>query len=113
MASVVFPDATLAVWLDARPELRAARRVAQNPGEGGSVEQVAAALAERDRRDSSRQHAPLIRTERAVVVDTSGLSLDEVVETVAARLADAVRGAEAGADPSAPPRRGAAAPGAS
>jgi len=89
MASVVFPDADVAVYLDARPEVRAARRMAQNPGEGRTLEEVTAALRERDERDSGRAHAPLTRADGAVLVDTSELSPTQVVQ----RLVELVRAA--------------------
>jgi cytidylate kinase len=90
MATVVFPGAVLSVYLDARPEVRAARRARQSGGDGGDVRAVAAALAERDRKDSSRAHAPLRRGEGAVVLDTSDLDEAEVVDRVAARVASAL-----------------------
>jgi cytidylate kinase len=86
MSTVVFPDAALRVYLDARPEIRAARRARQSAGDGADLRAVAAALAERDRRDSSRAHAPLRQGEGVVVLDTSDLDQHAVVE----RLVDMV-----------------------
>ncbi|MFT7464646.1 MAG: cytidylate kinase [Pseudohongiellaceae bacterium] len=88
MASVVFPQATLAVYLDALPEVRAARRMAQNPGEGRTLGAVTAALTLRDRRDSGRANAPLTRVDGAVVLETSELNLSQVVDRVAELLAE-------------------------
>jgi len=90
MASVVFPDATLAIYLDAPLEQRAARRLAQNPSEGLTLEAVVAALRERDDRDSRRATAPLTRAEGAVILNTSDLDLDQVVERVAALIGDRI-----------------------
>ncbi|MGA1413223.1 MAG: (d)CMP kinase, partial [Ilumatobacteraceae bacterium] len=59
IGSVVFPDATLKVYLTASPMVRAKRRVAQS---GGDVELIAAEIAERDQRDSSRSDSPLMKT---------------------------------------------------
>lgn len=92
MATVVFPDAELAVYLDALPEVRAARRLAQNPGEGESLEAVAAAIAARDARDSTRATAPLARAEQARLLDTSELTTEQVVARVLELLDDALEG---------------------
>jgi cytidylate kinase len=92
MGTVVFPDALLKVYLDARLEVRARRRLEQNPGEGGRLEEVAAALVARDARDSSRAVAPLRPAPGAFVLDTSELDTDAVVERLAARVAEAQAG---------------------
>jgi len=65
--------------------VRAARRAAELRAQGDEVDeaQVLAALLERDRRDSTRALAPLRRAADAVELDTSGMTLDEVVEAVA------------------------------
>lgn len=82
----VFPDATVKVFLTARPEVRAARRCAELRARGDDVDEAAvlAALLERDRRDSQRAVAPLRRAPDAVEVDTSDMTLDEVVAAVEA-----------------------------
>jgi cytidylate kinase len=84
IGTVVFPDAALKVFLTARPEVRARRRAAELRAKGEDVDEatVLAALLERDRRDSGRAVAPLRQAPDAVVVDTSEMSFDEVVETV-------------------------------
>ena len=81
----VFPGAAVKVYLTARPDVRAARRAAELRAKGDEVDetQVLAALLERDRRDSTRALAPLRRAADAVDLDTSGMTLDEVVEAVA------------------------------
>jgi len=81
----VFPGAAVKVYLTARPDVRAARRAAELRAKGDEVDeaQVLAALLERDRRDSTRAVAPLRRAADAVELDTSGMTLDEVVEAVA------------------------------
>ena len=76
IGSVVFPDATLKVYLTASPIVRAQRRVAQS---GGDVNQIAAEIAERDQRDSSRSDSPLTKTDDSVTIDTSNRSIDDVV----------------------------------
>lgn len=79
IGSVVFPDATLKLFITASPRVRAQRRVAEI---GGDVADVEASIIERDRKDSTRADSPLAEASDAVLVDTSGLSIDEVVERV-------------------------------
>jgi cytidylate kinase len=79
IGSVVFPDATLKVYLVASPLVRAKRRVAQH---GGDVEEIARAIAERDQRDSTREDSPLRQMPDAVVVDTSDHTVPEVIEEI-------------------------------
>lgn len=79
IGSVVFPDATLKLFVTASPRVRAERRVAEI---GGDVDEVEASIIERDRKDSTRVDSPLVESHGAVVVDTTGLSIDEVVERV-------------------------------
>lgn len=84
IGSVVFPDARLKVYLSARPEVRAARRA----GEVTELDfdTVAADLARRDALDSGRQHDPLRRADGAIEVDTSDLTIEEVVALLAREL---------------------------
>lgn len=84
IGSVVFPDATLKVYLVASPLVRAKRRVAQH---GGDVEEIARAIAERDERDSTRDDSPLRQMPDAVVVDTSERSVAEVIAEIRRLLA--------------------------
>jgi cytidylate kinase len=84
IGSVVFPDATLKVYLVASPLVRAQRRVAQH---GGDVAEIARAIAERDERDSTRSDSPLRKMPDAVVVDTSDRSVPEVIAEIRALLA--------------------------
>jgi len=89
--TVVFPDAQAKFFLTASPEERAQRRVRELAAAGRSVDpaQVAAEMAIRDQRDSTRAAAPLRQADDAVLVDSSRLSVDEVValldQTVRAR----------------------------
>lgn len=80
IGTVVFPDALVKIFLTASPQERARRRVLQS---GGDVEEIARAIAERDRLDSSREDSPLRPHEDSIIVDSSGLSIDEVVDTIA------------------------------
>jgi CMP/dCMP kinase len=76
IGTVVSPDAPLKVFLTASPEERARRRAAQT---GQEVEAVLAAQRERDSRDEGREHSALRPAEDAVEIDTTGLSLEQVV----------------------------------
>ncbi len=76
IGTVVFPDAELKVFLTASPEERAHRRVGQS---GGDVKEIAFNIAERDRIDSQRLDSPLRPADDAVVVDSTGLTITEVV----------------------------------
>ena len=87
IGTVVAPDAELKVFLTASPEERAQRRAAQT---GADPAQVLAEQLERDERDATREHSPLKSADDALQVDTTGLSVDEVVEQIA-RLVQAVR----------------------
>jgi cytidylate kinase len=86
IGTVVFPDADLKIYLDASPEERARRRAydpAHASGKGAvAVSEVASALAARDRSDSTRPTSPLAQAPDAVRIDTTGLSIDEVVSRV-------------------------------
>lgn len=79
IGTVVVPDADLKVFVTATPRVRAERRVAQS---GGSVDEVEAAIAERDRRDSERADSPLRPAEDAVIIDTSVMTVAAVVERI-------------------------------
>ncbi len=79
IGSVVFPDATLKLYVTASPRVRAERRVAEI---GGNVDDVEASIIERDRKDSTRADSPLMESSDAIVVDTTGSSVDEVVSHV-------------------------------
>lgn len=83
IGTVVFPDAALKLYVTASPLVRAARRVAEL---GGDVDDVAASITERDRRDMERLDGPLRTAAGATVVDTSELSVDEVVERIVEML---------------------------
>ena len=84
MASVIFPDAVLKVFLTATASARAERRYKQLIAKGISakLEDLLQDLQERDARDSSRGAAPLMIAEGAKVLETSDLSIDQAVGTV-------------------------------
>lgn len=82
--SVVFPDADIKIYLDASPEERARRRYEELVSKGSAIsyEQVLDDLRERDSRDASRATAPLVTPQHAIVVDTTHLSIENVVRIV-------------------------------
>ena len=79
IGTVVCPDAPLKVYLTASERERARRRAAES---GEDADRVLAAQRRRDRRDREREHGTLRPAADAVELDTSGLSLDEVIERV-------------------------------
>jgi cytidylate kinase len=80
IGTVVFPDARLKVYLDASPEIRAARRSKEVADL--SYESVASDLAQRDALDQGRAHDPLTVAPEACVIDTSHLGVDEIVDRI-------------------------------
>ena len=80
----VFPHAQVKVFLDAHPEVRQQRRVLQRAEKGIQAEpqRIAAELQERDLRDRTRAASPLVAAEDAVIIDSSQLSIDQVVDKV-------------------------------
>ena len=84
MGSVVFPDATLKIFLTASPEVRAKRRYNQLKLKGFDVNlaHLFQAIQERDTRDAQRAASPLVAAPDAVTLDTSELSIAEVVGAV-------------------------------
>ena len=83
IGSVVFPDAQLKLFVTASPRVRAERRVSEM---GGNVDEIEAAILARDRKDSTRVHSPLTETDDAILVDTTGMTIDEVVEHIVGLL---------------------------
>jgi cytidylate kinase len=83
IGTVVLPDATLKIYLTAAPEARAARRAGQlGVTDPGRIAEIAADLRRRDEYDSSRADSPLRPAADAVVVDSTGLDREAVVERV-------------------------------
>ena len=81
ITTVVFPDAHVKVYLDASVETRARRRFEQGLT-NESLEEIRASIESRDTRDRAKQSGALRRSDDAVYVDTSDLTIDEVCETV-------------------------------
>jgi CMP/dCMP kinase len=92
IGTVVLPDADLKIFLQAAPEERARRRAHQT-GREAELDRIREAIKKRDRRDSQRETSPLKPAHDAVILDTTALSLDEVVS----RVLDLARGLQKGA----------------
>ena len=84
IGTVVFPNANVKIYLDATAEERARRRVLQNKEKGieSSYEEVLNGIKERDERDSNRKVAPLKKAEDAIYVDSTNLTIEQVVEKI-------------------------------
>jgi len=78
----VFPHADVKVFLDADPVVREQRRLDQNKIKGPSAQSMAAELRERDKRDRTRAASPLVPAEDAVLIDSTNLSEDAVLEKI-------------------------------
>ncbi len=81
MGTTVFPQADVKIYLDADPEIRAQRRFLEKKTDE-SFETILKSIIERDTRDASRALSPLRQAEDAFIIDTSALSLQEVVKKV-------------------------------
>ena len=90
MGTVVFPNAVLKIYLEASLEERANRRYCQLKSQEnhGTLAAVLSELAIRDQRDGSRAYAPMRPAEDAIVVDTTGLSIEEVFQKILTLLKD-------------------------
>lgn len=83
IGSVVFPEAALKVYLTASPMERAKRRAQES---GGDVNEIAASIETRDRKDRERADGPLTEANGAVIVDTTGRSVEDVLTEIVALL---------------------------
>ena len=84
IGSVVFPQAQVKIFLDADPQERARRRTLEmmQDGQDASIDAVVGELRQRDERDRQRKEAPLVQAPDAQLVDTTGLTLEEVEEII-------------------------------
>jgi CMP/dCMP kinase len=85
IATHVFPDADVKIYLDATSEMRSRRRLAENAGRGigsGSLDQMKAEIEDRDYRDTTRLDSPLVQTDDAIYIDSSAMTIDEVVNRI-------------------------------
>jgi cytidylate kinase len=94
MATVVFPDAALKIFLTASPEVRAERRYKQliEKGINANLRALSRDLAERDARDANRAIAPLVPAPDSQVLDSSALSIEAVVERILALYRERILG---------------------
>jgi len=86
IGTVVFPDASVKIYLTASPLVRATRRSGDAEAEGKSVAEIAAEIEARDHADSTRKASPLLPADDALIIDTSELTIDEVVYRIIARV---------------------------
>ena len=94
IGTTVFPQAEVKIFLTASAEERARRRVSQNEARGiGSVdyEEVLADIIRRDQADSTRAVSPLRQAEDAYLLDSSDLTIDQVVEAICSRIKQAAQ----------------------
>lgn len=84
IGTVVFPDATLKVFLTASPAERAQRRVSQS---GGDVTEIEEQIRKRDHLDSTRADSPLRESDDSLFIDTTNLSIEAVVDQIASSVA--------------------------
>lgn len=100
--SVAFPEAPAKFYLDARPEVRAQRRAEQLIDQGRPAPDPAAlldAILQRDLRDSTRADGPLVRPPDARLIDTSDLTVEQVLEDLAAHSIAMIRRVRPGWSP--------------
>ena len=97
MGTVVFPDATLKIFLTASAEVRAQRRYKQliEKGIAANLGALSRDLAERDARDASRKVAPLVPAADSQVLDSSALSIEEVADQILRSWRDRIQGGRA------------------
>jgi cytidylate kinase len=88
IGTVVFPDADVKFFLTALPQARAERRFNEDRAQDPNVrfDETFADMTKRDRRDSTRADSPLKNADDAIVVDSTGLSIDEVFEKMMAAV---------------------------
>ena len=98
IGTVVFPDADVKFFLSASAEERGRRRYLElrARGEKISLDETIAAVVQRDRQDEEREHAPLRRAVDAIEIDSSGLSIEEVLERMTAVIEARLKGQGAG-----------------
>jgi len=86
--TVVFPDADFKFYLDAAIDVRAKRRVEElrKRGEPATLQEISSGIADRDDRDRRRQVGALMVPEGAITLDTSGMTIDEVVAELLSRI---------------------------
>ena len=83
-----FPNAKYKFFLIASPKVRAIRRLTQDGNQPSqeNIDQVAKEIAERDKRDSERKTAPLKQAKDAILIDSSNMNIDQVVDFIAGQV---------------------------
>jgi cytidylate kinase len=94
IGTVVFPNAEVKVFLTASADERARRRIEQmrEMGIEADLAKIAADMRDRDLRDSSRADAPLLQAADAILLDTDGMSIDQVIDAIVAIHNEKVQG---------------------
>ena len=84
IGSAVLPDADIKIYLTASVDVRAERRYKENISKGmdSDLEEIKKDIRERDERDMNRKEAPLVKVADATEIDTSFMTIDEVVEKI-------------------------------
>ena len=92
MGTVVFPGAQVKFFLTADPEERSKRRYLEvtKRGDNPDFKKIDSEMRRRDHRDESRQTSPLVKAESAIVVNSTGLDPNEVVDLMAAKIAESL-----------------------
>jgi cytidylate kinase len=92
IGTVVFPDADVKFFLTAAPEARAERRFNEDRAQDPEVnfDETFADMVERDARDSTRSDSPLKSADDAIIVDSTGLSIDEVFQQMMAAIEEKI-----------------------
>jgi cytidylate kinase len=92
IGTVVFPDADVKFFLTALPQTRAERRFKEDRAQDPEVsfEETFADMAERDARDSTRTDSPLKTADDAIIVDSTGLTIDEVLQRMMAAIEEKI-----------------------
>ncbi|MBZ5629191.1 MAG: (d)CMP kinase [Acidobacteriia bacterium] len=80
IGTVVFPNAEVKIFLEATPDVRVERRLKQRGADAGKAKTVAAELQQRDQRDRTRAASPLVPAPDAVILDSTHLTIDQVVQ---------------------------------
>jgi len=88
MGTVVFPDTPAKFYLDASPDERARRRWLQlkEMGRNEDLDKVRRDMKERDQNDESREHSPLKKADDAIHIDTTGMTIEQVVEKITGKV---------------------------
>jgi len=95
----VFPDADVKIFLDAKLDVRAQRRVSQVSADDDPTraKKIAEQMAQRDRRDSTRTESPLVPAADAVIIDSSHLNIDQVIQRIEEVVGQRLKSHSAGA----------------